>query len=126
MALIAVGGLLRVAVPSTAVLILLTVPVGIGIAVAGTLMRAVVKSRLAHRPAFGTGIYATGIQLGAAVSAALAVPLANLHGGWRFSLGVFSAAAAVSAAAWLVLGGREERAAVRAKPPRMPLENPTA
>jgi CP family cyanate transporter-like MFS transporter len=125
-AMIAAGGLLRVVVPSTAALILLTVPVGIGIAVAGTLMPAVVKSRLAHRPAFGTGIYATGIQLGAAVSAALAVPLAHLHGGWRFSLGVFSVAAALSAAAWLVLGGREERAAVRAKPPRMPLENPTA
>src|SRR5581483_8505476 len=84
--LIAAGGLLRVAVPNTVVLIALTLPVGVGIAVAGTLMPAAVKERLAHRPAFATGTYAAGIQLGAALSAALAVPLAHLHGGWRFSL----------------------------------------
>jgi CP family cyanate transporter-like MFS transporter len=125
-ALIAVGGLLRVSVADTAVLIAFTVPVGIGIAVSGTLMPGVVKARLAHRPALGTGIYATGIQLGAALSAALAVPLAHLHGGWRASLAVFAVAAALSVAAWLVFGGREERTPVRARPPRMPLRNPTA
>ncbi len=125
-ALIAAGGLLRVSVPDVAVLILLTLPVGIGIAVAGTLMPSVVKGRLAHRPAFATGIYATGIQLGAALSAALAVPLAQLHGGWRFALGVFSVAAALSATAWLVLTGREEHPRVRTRPPPMPLRSPTA
>jgi CP family cyanate transporter-like MFS transporter len=124
--LIAVGGLLRIAVPDTAVLMALTLPVGIGIAVAGTLMPAAVKTHFAHRPAFGTGIYATGIQLGAAVSAALAVPLAHLHGGWRFSLGAFSVAAALSGAAWLALGGREERPHIRLRPPKLPIRNPTA
>jgi CP family cyanate transporter-like MFS transporter len=124
--LIAAGGLLRVAVPNVVVLIVLTLPVGIGIAIAGTLMPAAVKARLPHRPAFGTGIYATGIQLGAAVSAAVAVPLAQLHGGWRFSLGVFSAAAALSGAAWLVLGGREERPSIRVRPLKLPIRNPTA
>jgi CP family cyanate transporter-like MFS transporter len=123
-ALIAVGGLLRVSVASPAVLIALTLPVGIGIAVAGSLMPAAVKARMAHRPAFGTGIYATGIQLGAAISAAIAVPLAHLHGGYRFSLGALSVAAALSAAAWLVLGGREQR--VRIRPPSLPLRSPTA
>jgi CP family cyanate transporter-like MFS transporter len=123
-ALIAVGGLLRVAVPNAVVLVALTLPVGIGIAVAGSLMPAVVKARLAHRPAFGTGIYATGIRLGAAASAALAVPLAHMHGGYRFSLGAFSVAAALSAAAWLALGGREQR--VRVRPPKLPLRSPTA
>src|SRR5262249_13743065 len=73
--LIAAGGLLRLSVPDAAVLIVFTLPVGIGIAVAGTLMPAAVKQRLAHRPAFATGIYASGIQLGAALSAALVVPL---------------------------------------------------
>jgi CP family cyanate transporter-like MFS transporter len=124
--LVAAGGLLRVAVPSVAVLIALTLPVGIGIAVAGTLMPGAVKARLAHRPAFGTGIYATGIQLGAALSAALAVPFAHLHGGWRFSLALFSVAAALSAAAWLVLGGREQRPHTRIRPPKLPLRSGTA
>src|SRR5262249_20197356 len=41
-ALIAAGGLLRVSVADTAVLIAFTLPVGIGIAVAGTLMPSVV------------------------------------------------------------------------------------
>lgn len=124
--LIAAGGLLRIATPEAAVLIALTLPVGIGIAVAGTLMPTVVKGRLAHRPASATGIYASGIQLGSALSAALAVPLADLHGGWRFSLAVFSVAAALSAAAWLGLTDREERPRTRARPPRMPLRSPTA
>ena len=125
-ALIAAGGLLRISVPDAVVLIVLTLPVGIGIAIAGTLMPAVVKGRLAHRPAFATGIYATGIQLGAALSAALAVPFADLGGGWRFALGVFSVAAALSATAWLVLTSREERQRARVRPPPMPLRSPTA
>jgi CP family cyanate transporter-like MFS transporter len=108
------------------VLIAFTFPIGVGIAISGTLMPAIVKGRLAHRPALGTGIYATGIQLGAAVSAALAVPLAHLHGGWRASLAVFSLAAAISGAAWLVFGGREEKPRVRVRPPKLPLRNPTA
>jgi MFS transporter, CP family, cyanate transporter len=124
--LIAVGGILRVTVADTAVLIALTLPIGIGIAVAGTLMPSAVKERLAHRPAFATGIYATGIQLGAALSAALAVPLADLHGGWRFALAVFSVAAALSAAAWFALTEREERPRVRVRPPAMPLHSRTA
>jgi CP family cyanate transporter-like MFS transporter len=124
--MIAAGGLLRVAVPDAGVLVAFTLPVGIGIAVAGTLMPAAVKERLAGRPAFATGLYATGIQLGAAVSAAIAVPLADLHGGWRFSLTVFSIAAALSAAAWLALTGREDRPRVRTRPPRMPLHSRTA
>ena len=125
-ALVAAGGLARVAVPNAAVLVLFTLPVGIGIAVAGTLMPAAVKGRLSHRPAFGTGIYATGIQLGAAVSAALAVPLAELYGGWRFSLALFSIAAALSGAAWLAFTDREPRPRKRVRPPKMPLHSPTA
>ncbi len=124
--LIASGGLLRVAVPNAAVLVALTLPVGIGIAVAGTLMPAAVKARIPHRPAFGTGIYATGIQLGAAASAGLAVPLAHLHGGWRFSLALFSVAAALSGVAWIALGPDEQRPRVRVRPPRLPLDSPTA
>jgi CP family cyanate transporter-like MFS transporter len=125
-ALVAVGGLARVVGPSTAVLIGFTLPVGIGIALAGTLLPAAVKGRLAHRPASGTGFYATGIQLGAALAAALAVPLAHLHGGWQFALACFSVAAALSAAAWFALTDREPRPRTRLRPPAMPLHNPTA
>ena len=40
------------------------------------------KERFALRPGFATGVYATGINLGSAVSASLAVPIAHAFG-WR-------------------------------------------
>ena len=125
--LIAIAGLLRVSVDNAAVLIALTLPIGFAIAVAGTLMPMAVKQRFADRPAFGTGIYATGIQLGAALGAALAVPFAHLYGGWRFSLAVFSIAAALSALAWLALteADRPDRAAL-ARPVRLPIRSGVA
>ena len=46
--------------------ILLTIPVGIGIGLAGALMPVAVKERFPDRPAFATGIYATGINTGSA------------------------------------------------------------
>ena len=125
--LIAAGGLLRVATADAAVLIAFTLPVGIGIAIGGTLMPMAVKERLAHRPAFGTGIYATGIQLGSAVAAALAVPLAHVYGGWRFSLAVFSVAAALSAFAWLALTrDAPARPTAMIRPPRLPVRSAMA
>lgn len=121
--LIAAGGLARVAVPDAGVLVGFTLPVGIGIAVAGTLMPQAVKESFPDRPAFGTGIYASGIQLGSAVAAAIAVPLAHAHGGWRFSLAAFSAAAAVSALAWVALSGGEPQQRRQAALPQLPLKN---
>ena len=59
----------RALVPSATAVILLTVPVGIGVAVAGSLMPGAVKEAWPERPAFATGVYTTGISLGAAVSA---------------------------------------------------------
>ena len=125
-ALIAIGGLLRVSVADAVVLLVFTLPVGIGIGIAGTLMPTAVKARLPHRPAFATGIYASGIQLGAALSAALAVPLATLGGGWQFSLGVFSVAAGLSAVAWLVMEARKALPRLRIRPSPLPLRSSTA
>ena len=99
--LIGVFGVARALVPATAAVILLTIPVGIGVAVAGTLMPRAVKEAWPERPAFATGVYATGISLGAAVAAAVAVPLATLAWGWRGSLVVISAVAGLLLLAWL-------------------------
>ncbi len=124
-ALVAVGGLIRISVADVVVLILFTVPVGIGLAISNSLMPSVVKGRLADRPAFGTGIYTSGIQLGAAVAAATAVPIAHLYGGWRFSLGALSVAAALSCAAWVAVGESAERPP-RAPLPKLPVRSGTA
>ena len=87
--------------------ILLTVGVGVGIGLAQTLMPIAVKERFAHRPAFASGIYVMGMNIGSAVSAALAVPLAHEGNGWRTSLLVFSLATLPLLAGWLLLTRRE-------------------
>jgi hypothetical protein len=57
--LLSVGGLARAFVPSAPALLLFTVPIGIAIAFAGTLLPVAVKENFADRPAFATGVYAT-------------------------------------------------------------------
>jgi len=125
-ALIAVGGMLRVASPHALVLLLFTLPVGIGIAIAGTLMPVAVKERFSHRPGFATGVYAAGIQAGSTIAAALAVPLAQWHGGWRFSLLVCSAATVVLVPLWLLSSsGSVERPLKVVTRPRLPWRSVT-
>jgi CP family cyanate transporter-like MFS transporter len=121
MAMIGVFGVARGLVPSAAAVILLTVPVGIGIAVAGSLMPGAVKEAWPERPASATGVYTTGISLGSAVSAAVAVPLADIAWGWRGSLVVLSGFTLLLIVAWLGLTARQpphERP--RAEAPRIP------
>ena len=63
-----------------------------------------IKEHFEDRPATGTGVYTTGIQVGSTGAAALAVPLAGwLAGGWRGALIAISIAALLSLVAWVVL-----------------------
>jgi CP family cyanate transporter-like MFS transporter len=98
----------------------LTLPIGVGMGIAGALMPVAIKERFAHRPAFASGIYATGINLGATASSALAVPAAAALGGWRGALAALSAVTFLFCAGWLVLtrgtGGRADAG----RPPRLP------
>ena len=83
---IAAAGVLRglagVAVPILA----MTVIIGIATALAGPLQAMLVRSRMANHVVAGTSAYAAGTTAGAALTAALAVPLAGLLGGWQASL----------------------------------------
>ncbi len=103
---IAAFGLVRAAVPGAPLVLLLTVPIGVGMGLAGALMPVAVKERFAHRPAFASGVYTTGINLGSALSAALAVPIAAAWGGWRAAFAVFSAATILFFAGWLAFTPR--------------------
>jgi CP family cyanate transporter-like MFS transporter len=100
LALIGLFGIARAAAPGAAAVIVLTVGVGLGLGFAQALMPVAVKERFASRPAFATGIYVLGINIGSAISSALAVPIAHAAGGWRWSLGSFSAATVVLVAGW--------------------------
>ena len=66
--------------PGVALLILLTIPVGIGMGLGNALLPVAVKERFADRPVFATGVYAAGINVGATVSSATAVPLEHALG----------------------------------------------
>jgi CP family cyanate transporter-like MFS transporter len=100
----------------------LTLPIGIGMGVAGALMPVAIKERFAHRPAFASGVYTTGINLGAALSSGVAVPLAGALGGWRGALATFSTATVLICVGWLVLTRRSgpDRAQLAGRPPRLP------
>jgi CP family cyanate transporter-like MFS transporter len=107
--LIGAFGLARAVVPGAAALLLLTFPVGIGMGLAGALMPVAVKEHFAHRPAFATGIYAVGINVGSTLSAPLAVPLAHATSGWRGTLLVYSGLSALLPPLWLLLTRGEPR-----------------
>ena len=124
---IAAFGVGRAVVPGIAGLLLLTFGVGIGMGLAGALLPVAVKERFADRPAFATGTYATGIALGAAISAALAVPVADAAFGWRASLLVFSLFTGLLVIGWTLLTrGTPAHARSEGRPPRLPYGSPVA
>jgi CP family cyanate transporter-like MFS transporter len=119
--LVGAFGLARAFAPSAALLILLTWPIGAGMGLAGALVPVAVKERFSLRPAGPTGVYTTGIQVGSAVSAFVAVPLAAWYGGWRASLAVVSGVSLLLAGIWVVLTRHEPRHERRLeRPPRLP------
>ena len=120
-------GIIRALGPAAWAVVLLTLPVGIGMGIGNALAPIAVKERFARRPATGTGVYTTGIQCGSAASAALAVPLAGLLGGWRGSLIALSAFAVLSLVAWVALTrGEEPHERPGASIPRLPWRSRTA
>jgi len=120
-------GLTRALAPPAVAVILLTFGVGIGIGFAGALMPVAVKERFPDRPAFATGVYTIGINLGSAISSAVAVPLAAVAGGWRASLAVFSGVTLALVAVWLLQTGREPaHRRPEARPPRLPFRSGVA
>jgi MFS transporter, CP family, cyanate transporter len=122
LAAIAVFGLLRAIAPGMPLVLALTVPVGVGMGLAGALLPVMVKEAYAHRPAFATSVYTTGIQIGAVSSAAVAVPLA-VAGGRRLSLAVFSLASVAVTAAWVLLAPPAPRTPAAHVPP-LPVREP--
>jgi CP family cyanate transporter-like MFS transporter len=116
---IAAFGLARAVAPGAPLVFALTLPIGVGMGLAGALMPVAVKEHFAHRPAFASGIYTTGIQVGSALSSAVAVPIAAAWGGWRVALVVFSACTILVFAGWMLLTPPDRQRASSA-PPRLP------
>src|SRR5205814_7438175 len=102
--LILAGTALRL-VPGNAPLWTSTVLCGIGIAVAGALLPALVRGRFPDRIGPVTGLYTAGLIGGAMLAAALTEPARQALGGlWRPALAVWALPAALALAVWLPVG----------------------
>ena len=108
-------------------MLLLTFGVGVGLGFAQALMPAAVKERFALRPAFATGIYVLGFNIGSALSSVFAVPISDATGSWRWSLVVFSALTVALVPAWMWLTrGSPRTSAPTAARIRLPFHSGTA
>ncbi|MCB5187020.1 MFS transporter [Methylobacillus caricis] len=116
---------------TTDMLMLSTVGVGAGIAVAGALMAGYIKGNFPTKAAMVMGIYATALSFGSTISAAASGPVAMQYAsGWRMGAGVWGVLALIAVLAWALIAVRErQQGAVKnpvAEPARLPLRNPTA
>jgi CP family cyanate transporter-like MFS transporter len=99
---ILVGTVSRFAGDSRVVLYAGTFLCGVGIAVAGTLLPRLVKAYFPpERAGLVTGLYMLAMMGGAALSSAVAVPLADRLGSWQASLGSWSVVVVVGLLAWV-------------------------
>src|SRR5207249_2642945 len=126
-ALIVVSGIARGLLPDTETVLVATVGVGVGMALSGPILAMIVRARLPNNPAAGTGAYVVGFVIGGSITAAVAVPLAEVFGGWRGSFVIISAAGLVSLLAWVWLMPRDV-GFVRVAPsrPKLPWRRPSA
>ncbi|MFI6522267.1 CynX/NimT family MFS transporter [Spirillospora sp. NPDC050679] len=74
--------------------------VGAGIAIAQTLLPAVVKTRFAGRAGLATGVYTAGLGAGGAVAAGASAPLADFLDSWPGALASWSVLALAGAVVW--------------------------
>ena len=102
------GHLVRASAPGFAVLLVGSVVAFAGTGIGNVLLPSLVRRYFPDRVALLTAVYACIVGTSTAVPAALAAPLAE-QAGWRFSVGVWSAASAVALVPWLLLLARERR-----------------
>jgi CP family cyanate transporter-like MFS transporter len=130
--LLSVSILIRAWAVSSSVLLLATMGVGAGIAVAGAMFAGIVKASFASRAALMMGIYATALSLGSTLSAGLTGWILQ-SAGWRSAIGLWAALGVIAMMAWWCVirksavaqpGGVTNK--VSAIQARLPLRSPVA
>jgi CP family cyanate transporter-like MFS transporter len=97
----------RLAAGQPGVLFVTTLVAGVGIALAQSLLPAIVKGWFPDRAVLVTGLYTVGMMSGLALSALATVPIERTLGGfWPGALAAWSLLAAVATAFWLPLTSR--------------------
>ena len=84
-------------------LITSTVLIGLAIAIANVLIPTIVREQFPDRIELITGVYVTLLAISASFAAAIAVPSADLLGGWRGALAVWIIPAVFAVIFWIPL-----------------------
>ena len=130
--ILVLSGMLRAVAPGAELVLLATFGIGVGTALVGPILPMFVRDRMPEHMVGGTSSYAGGTIVGAALGAALAVPLALALGGWRASLLAISIISLLSVVGWLsvvrprprMAGGGEGSAGAHVRSlhlPRLPI-----
>lgn len=104
LAVIALATAARVAGASSWLQMSCSAAAGAGIAVAQTLLPAIVKTQFADRAGLVTGIYTAGLGLGGAVAAGTSTPLSDAVGSWPGALASWAVLALVGIVLWTAAG----------------------
>ena len=113
---LAVGGLLRLAATTTTVLLLSAAVSGAAMGAISALVPGLIAHHIPRVKGLATGIYSTGLALGVAIAAWVAVPTAELLHGWRPSLALWGGVALLTMLVWLVLVPRLRRHVIHPEP----------
>ncbi|MER6975812.1 CynX/NimT family MFS transporter [Streptomyces carpinensis] len=100
---LAVGGLMRLGIGSTWLLLVSTAISGAGMGGVSALIPGLVAHHLPRIPGTATGVYSMAMAGGIALAAWIAGPSAELFGGWRPALALWGLAACLTAVCWSAL-----------------------
>ena len=112
--LIGCGTLARAVAPTPLLLIGATVPIGMGISLAGVALPVVVKQHFQRHSGAVTAAYVSSFSIGVAVIASTIDPLADAVGGWRVAFAISAVPALVAAVVWATAMRAMGRSAVAA------------
>jgi CP family cyanate transporter-like MFS transporter len=107
LALTAIGGALRGAVPDVMWLYAMTIAMGVGVAIMQVTMPPAVRAWAPQRIAFATAVYTNGLLIGEILPVALTIPLVlPLVGTWQWGFAFWSVPVAATAVLVLLLAPR--------------------
>ncbi len=107
----AAGLTLRLAGAVAVTLLLSAMLAGLSIAILGGLVPGIVRERLSNSMGLATSLWTAAMMGGAALGAALTLPLSDLTGGWNRALAFWALPAVAALVAWLWLE-RDQQARV--------------
>jgi CP family cyanate transporter-like MFS transporter len=109
--------------PGPVALLVTAFAIGVGIAIAGTLLPALAKAYFPGRVTLATGIYAIGINLGAGCAAIGTAPVTKAIGSsWRAGLAGWSLLTLPAIVLWLPLTAQRQ-VALAPRSPQLPLRS---